>query len=98
MRGLLFPSGSRHPSGLDGRKTEGALGIRRNASKAAEAMLERFLLPVFGVRILAVRIGLPDLDQPVAHARTVAIEKPALDRNTLAADVGCGNVAREEPV
>src|SRR2546426_10341970 len=50
------------------------------------------------MRVLAVRIRLPDFDQAVAYTDALAIEQPPFDRHPLALGAARGDVARGEPV
>src|SRR5229473_2738642 len=50
------------------------------------------------MRVLAVRIRLPDFDQAVTDTDALAIEQPSFDRHPLALGAACGDVARGEPV
>src|ERR1700752_364754 len=50
------------------------------------------------MRVLAVRIRLPDFDQAVAYTDALAIEQPPFDRHPLALGGARGDIARGEPV
>src|SRR5438309_4530210 len=50
------------------------------------------------MRVLAVRIRLPDLDQAVIHTDAVPIEQPSFDRHALTFHAARGDVGRGEPV
>src|SRR5258708_32602750 len=50
------------------------------------------------MRVLALRIRLPDFDQAVTYTDAFAIEQPSFDRHPLALGAARGDVARGEPV
>ena len=56
-----------HGAGLDGRERVAAVGPGLAAPPAGAAL------------VAAVRVGLPDLDQPVGHGLAGAVEHQALD-------------------
>src|SRR5689334_6401964 len=95
---LQAAPGSGYAPGLDGPEAESALGVGRDASEASPALLERLLLRIFGVRVLAGGVRLPDLDQAVVHALAVAVHEAPLHGDALAFDAAPGDVARDEPV
>jgi hypothetical protein len=73
--------GRGNASGLDRREAKAAVVGGRDASESRETGLERFVLRVFGMRIAAVRVRLPDFDQRIADAVAVGVDDPALDTN-----------------
>src|SRR6267143_86426 len=73
----------------------GLMVVKRNAPWSS---VEMFFLLIVGMRVLAVRIRLPDFDQSVTDTDALAIEQPPFDRHPLALDAARGDVARGEPV
>src|SRR5438270_9446580 len=72
---------------------DAALEIGAGAAPAAKARVDRLArLAVAGVRVLALRVGLPDLDQHVLQHGADAVEDAALDADLLA----LGLLARED--
>src|SRR5882762_9560517 len=98
VRRLQHAARPGHAARLDGGEAKRALIVGRDAAEAPESALELFFLLVRGMRVLAVRIRLPDFDQAVAYADALAIEQPPFDRHPLALGAARGDVARGEPV
>ena len=85
VRRLQRAAGTRHLARLDGGEGEAAVLVGRAAAEAAKRVGgER--PAVGGMRVAALAVGLPDLDQRVGHDVAVAVEHAALD-----ADVGAGH-------
>src|SRR6185295_16769095 len=93
---LQAACGRRNASGLDRREAKAAVARGREASESREPGLERFVLRVFGMRIAAVRVRLPDFDQRIADAVAVGVDDPPLYDESLAADAGTGNIIVDE--
>src|SRR5262249_36331709 len=72
--------------------------IGEHASEAAPALLQRLFLRVLGMRVLALRVRLPDLDHSVADADAITVEELSGDRDALALHALAGDVARDEPI
>src|SRR5437879_13644080 len=98
MRRLQRGARPGHAPRLDGGEAKCALVVGRDAAEAPESALQPLFLLVLGMRVLAVRIRLPDFDQAVAYAHALAVEQPPFDRHPLALGAARGDVARAEPV
>ena len=92
VRRLHHATGSGRASGLDRRQAERAAAARLHAAEAPESLVERLFLHVVGMRILAVRVGLPSLNHGIVDRLAVAIEHAAADRHTLAIDADGRNL------
>src|SRR5207302_6775860 len=95
---LQHAAGPGHAARLDGGEAKYATLVGRDAAKAPESALERLFLLVLGMRVLAVRICLPDFDQAITDTDALAIEQPPFDRQALALGAARGDLARGEPV
>ena len=65
-------------AGLDRDEAVAAVVVGHDAAAAREVRVERRRVLVDAMAVAAGRVGLPDLDQRVAHGTTVA--RPARDR------------------
>lgn len=84
MRRLQSAVGSWNLTGLDSGKAEGAVLGGGNSSEAAKGGIDRLDLSVFGMRIAAVGIGLPELEQCIGNSLTVRVENFTGDFDFLA--------------
>src|SRR6185503_19920633 len=98
VRRLQAAVGCGNAAGLDGGEAKAALRVGGDAAETAPALLQRLLLRVLRVRVLAFGVGLPDLDQAVVYAHAVAVDETPGDRDAFALDAFAGDVARDEPV
>ena len=83
---------------LDRREAVAALVVGQRAAAAGEVRVERRGVLVAVVAVATGGVGLPDLDELVAHRAPVAVEDPARDHDALAqrlADVLAGEVGVE---
>src|SRR5213079_1585840 len=71
-------------SWLDGREAVASFRIGQTATEAAESRFDRFVLRVFRMRVFALRIGLPDLDDGIVDGFAVAVDDAAGERDSFA--------------
>src|SRR5204863_527471 len=84
MRRLRISVRSRHWSGLDGGDAESAIVVGGYAAEAGESRIERLVLRILGMRVAAVCVGLPDLDDGIVHRPAVTIQHAPFDDVPLA--------------
>src|SRR5271165_7468766 len=94
---LILAVGTGYRSGLDRRKPKSSFIIHRHSTITRESRFQKLRLCVLRMRVLALRIGLPDLQHCIWHRHTVAIENAPLDRNPLAGDSLSGEIVLFEP-
>ena len=70
----LFAPGPGNAAGFDGGEAEASLVVGGDAAVACEARLQWFVLRVVRMRVLSVRVGLPDFEHAVRDRLAVAIE------------------------
>lgn len=83
MRSLRLPVWSRNRAGLDGAKAETSAFISEGSSVAVKTRLQRLLLIIFRMRVLAMTVRLPNLDQGILHWLAIAIEHATGNRDPL---------------
>jgi hypothetical protein len=89
---------SRHWAGFDRGKAKAAFLVRRYSSEARELRIKGLWLTVLRMRVLAVRIGLPNLQKSIRHWDAIAVENAAFDPDPLAGNTLLGKVVLNEPV
>src|SRR5438477_13216299 len=87
---------SRNWPRFNGDDSEPALFIGGNASISLECRFDRLGLRVFGVRIFAVSVGLPNLENRIGNGNSVAIQYAALDCNPFSRNAWAGQVCATE--
>ena len=92
------PPGAGTRPGLIVREAKAAVVVGRHASESFEAGLERLVLLVVGMRVSAVRVRLPDLDERVTDGLAVGVDDAPLDDDLLAADARSDEVVGDEPI
>src|SRR3954453_24216134 len=86
MRRLQLAARARHASGLDRVEAKRPLVVRERAAITAKVFFERFFLLVFGMRVTAQAVGLPDFDRRIVDWLGIGLDHPAPDRDALAGD------------
>src|SRR5271167_3789951 len=97
MRRLQLSIWSGHSSWLDRRKPETPRVIGGNASVTRKARLVRFFLWIIRMSIFAMRIRLPDFDDPVRHWFAIAIENAARNFNAFTGNAWSRQIVPIEP-
>ena len=87
-----------HASRLDGREVKTAVFCGGDAAVTAKARLECLCLCVVRMRVSAVRICLPKLEDRVSNALSIGVEHAPFDLNPFAGDAGTREVVYEEPL
>src|SRR5215813_1152403 len=96
VRSLEHAAGSWHGTRLHGDKAKAAIASREAATETAKGLVDRFVLCVLRVSVLALSVGLPDLDHTVVNRLAVAVEHTAAQRDALARRArGCEIFDRE---
>src|SRR5258707_13324570 len=72
-----------YTTGFDGFKPVQPLLIGAGAAEAGELWIKGHGALVGGMIIAPVRVGLPDLDQGIGYAHTIAVNHMPLDADTL---------------
>src|SRR3984957_17737578 len=90
VRRLWFAVRSRNRAGLDGTEAKFPVVVGRNTPVAANPRLNRLVLGVLGMRVLAVRIGLPDFQQGIGNRRAVAVQNASRNYNVFSGHLGGG--------
>src|SRR5690349_13105934 len=93
----IWAFGSRNPARLDRRKAKHAVYVRGYPAEAAELFFDWLILDIFGMRILAVGIGLPDFDYAIRNGLRIAIQYSPADVDPFAGRAGRGKVVAIKP-
>src|SRR5208337_3558067 len=80
----------------DGREAKTTRVVGQTAAEAAESRLDRLVLRVFRMRVLALGIGLPDFDDGVVDRFAVAGDDAAGEADAFAADARAGEVDHDD--
>jgi hypothetical protein len=97
MRRLQRAVGTRHATRLDRVEAEAPVLVGVHAPEPGEAGLDRQVAGILRMRVLAVRVRLPDLHHRVVHGRAIGVDDAALEREALAADAFGREVLVDEP-